>query len=1257
MCTLPIPPISKLSFLLCCYHTHSSPYHRQQTLGCICSSGFTGPDCSQAITPGSGLWEVLSQVPHPNTSRLARMGHTMVHTPGVLLVYAGYSLTYGLLNDLQSYNLSSNTWSLVEVNQLKSSLPSARYLHSAVLHTDAMLIYGGLTEYSADDSLWLFNVTTLRWNKLTSNGPKVAGHTATLAGDDMVIIGGYDRILGFNERSYKYNVVTKKWTSLTTSGPSPKGLYGHTAVYYSTKDIILVFGGYRFRIHSVGASDELYSFDLTTNKWSILQALPSNEPRPKYFHTAAILDDEMVVFGGRSNTTDQLFLASTADKSLLGRKPGGLLSAAAVKASDKVYLFGGFDGQTHSTLFRLTLPVDLCHGITTKENCTAIKTCSWCEVYNVTQGGNDTISTNKSACYSVTSPLPAICHAEPIVTQVVFHNGTDCSAPADRTCGSFYSCSTCLASFPYAGSRPCKWCVRCGTGGKCIKTSQNCDQVHPCGGTRQNQQLSSDKCLANKCEATSCSACLGLNNQCIWTPQLRWIAEVRLGISFQSYAYNWNCWGNLEAADILQITVLSQTPDTCPQPCTAHKSCSACLSSTGADGGWRECVWSETLGQCFSPSYLPLICLAGRCGRVIRGSSASCMGSCLGNNRCSNCMSSYSCGWCGKQGISGEGQCFEGGLHENECLNGRHTCNTTTQVCVDLPEAFKCVCKQGYNDTGHPGICVPVCSKGCLQGRCVLPDVCVCNFGWTSANCSVKCLCNEHGQCANETHLDVCHDCHNHTVGQSCEFCEALYVGDSRNNGTCVSCYDECSHRADVCMNLTQLEYGQSLNLSFEFSEVKHWLQHGPYKIDHEKECLCRNNSNGVKCDSCVSGFFNLDACATGTQILVIRRVSVRALTTPWKIARCIKCKENFMGNPVNSQQCYRKISVMQEFVIGSETAGTGEKEKKPLPYGRAIFYAIYPRFTNVDIRLTIDVFAGAVDVYVTSENDEFTVTLNETDGHHQVNIKYLSRSPGRRKRRATEDDSNNSNDIVDEVIASNAHLNTFTTYNQSHKAHIVRNVRNRLVLTFPHIEHHLRDTRFYMVFIGRDTAGTEGLVYFRQDLSQIDLFVFFSVFFSAFFLVVSVSVFGWKIKQYHTRRRVIEVREHQLETLRSRPFATYSFLCQMKRPQPSCWRVKRDTAAVLLRDSSQVKDHHLRLRDVRERPVIAPVSHEPTADGRASIATVVFQLPGNECSDFQLLLGSALTVVTNQHSLSGGDHNPFSGRKFGTRRTVTFTS
>lgn len=31
-----------------------------------------------------------------------------------------------------------------------------------------MLIYGGLTQNGADDSLWSFNVTSLRWSKVTA---------------------------------------------------------------------------------------------------------------------------------------------------------------------------------------------------------------------------------------------------------------------------------------------------------------------------------------------------------------------------------------------------------------------------------------------------------------------------------------------------------------------------------------------------------------------------------------------------------------------------------------------------------------------------------------------------------------------------------------------------------------------------------------------------------------------------------------------------------------------------------------------------------------------------------------------------------------------------------------------------------------------------------------------------------------------------------------------------------------------------------
>lgn len=126
----------KLSHLVQCPGTHSPNSHQQTQGGCVCADGFTGPNCSQVISPGTALWEVLSDGSNANisTDYLARMGHTMIHGPGVLLAYAGYSITHGLLNDLQSFNLSSNTWSLVEVNQLESSIPSARYLHSAVFY-------------------------------------------------------------------------------------------------------------------------------------------------------------------------------------------------------------------------------------------------------------------------------------------------------------------------------------------------------------------------------------------------------------------------------------------------------------------------------------------------------------------------------------------------------------------------------------------------------------------------------------------------------------------------------------------------------------------------------------------------------------------------------------------------------------------------------------------------------------------------------------------------------------------------------------------------------------------------------------------------------------------------------------------------------------------------------------------------------------------------------------------------------------------
>lgn len=339
----------------------------------------------------------------------------------------------------------------------------------------------------------------------------------------------------------------------------------------------------------------------------------------------------------------------------------------------------------------------------------------------------------------------------------------------------------------------------------------------------------------------------------------------------------------------------------------------------------------------------------------------------------------------------------------------------------------------------------------------------------------------------------------------------------------------------------------------------------------------------------------------------------------------------------------------MQEFVI-SATPGLDDNgvSSSPLPKGATVSYVIYPRYTNVDIRATIDVFQGGIDVFVSTYDRTFAVYLNKTTWTHEIVV-----SDGPRFRRDVGDSSESPNII--NVHAGEEKLNTFVYLHSTSAIIRVRNVRNRLVLTFPYMKHTLSSSRFYMVFLGvgdETHSNTTGIVYFRQDLSQIDLFVFFSVFFSVFFLVLSLCIIAWKIKQFHDRRRIALVQERELVTMASRPFATYSFLTDKSAPR-SCWKIKREHSK---RSLSRKSLFHL--KDASNRPVISPVALQTTGDSRASITSVMFQLPSNECSDFQLSFGTAVTSSINQHSLGVFfGHQLLSGHKINTRQTVTVTS
>ena len=85
--------------------------------------------------------------------------------------------------------------------------------------------------------------------------------------------------------------------------------------------------------------------------------------------------------------------------------------------------------------------------------------------------------------------------------------------------------------------------------------------------------------------------------------------------------------------------------------------------------------------------------------------------------------------------------------------------------------------------------------------------------------------------------------------------------------------------------------------------------------------------------------------------------------------------------------------------------------------------------------------------------------------------------------------------------------------------------------------------TRFYLVLqVLEQEENPEkvayGIIFFQQDQLHIDLFVFFSVFFSCFFLFLAACVVAWKAKQAADVRRARRRHVNEMLHMAKRPFA-----------------------------------------------------------------------------------------------------------------------
>ncbi|CAM1295013.1 MEGF8 (predicted) [Pycnogonum litorale] len=664
---------------------------------------------------------------------------------------------------------------------------------------------------------------------------------------------------------------------------------------------------------------------------------------------------------------------------------------------------------------------------------------------------------------------------------------------------------------------------------------------------------------------------------------------------------------------------------------------------------------------------------------------------------------------------------------ENECLNGHHDCDAKREECIDTLRSFECKCRPGYLPAAD-GTCRPVCSQGCINGTCTEPGVCRCLFGYVGNNCSTQCQCNGHSNCAGPNHLDSCLECHNSTQGSQCETCKPFYVGNPKKHIKCISCKVFCNGHSDLCLSTEFFNMSSvmlsSINLqagvllhSLDMSEVKNMVNAGP---ESEAVCLmCEDNTEGDRCEQCEPGYFRIgdstrDGCRpcqchghsdicdptngenckcqnhTETDPQCNPKTSKNSLQPCWKL-QCSKCKEYFLGNPTNGHQCYRHMFVEKDYCFDPYTQDECSRKPSPLGQGRTVFFAVQPKYMNVDIRIVVDVSEGGVDFFFSAKEDTFVVDVNKSTGVHFASIdekygleigendalddgifrrKHLNRDGGDVVKRSIKlklDDESNVNvterfkeHSLKEIEAGKV-LNKFVRIENPREFIVIRNLRDRLVITVPLEVHDLRSTRFYMVLRGVG-AGSQNLTYgsmfFRQDQPRIDLFVFFSVFFSCFFLFLAICVVMWKFKQLLDQRHAQQRHAEEMKHMASRPFAKLSIIIDDSDPDDVDFMVPPSMYSSPTHPSNHHHHHHhkkgrnkhlvytqttrdpspkIPLLPVEEKFGIRAISVEPTYDGLAAVGTVFVQLPGGNSAPVRLSVGSSLVVMRVFPNNAGG--------------------
>lgn len=196
-----------------------------------------------------------------------------------------------------------------------------RFSHAACVIDNSMYIFGGCTTNATSfNDLWRFDLSNRHWVRPLATGtyPVPKAYTSMVHYKDCLIVFGgwtypslsqyYQNVTMFNEIHF-YSVDTNKWMLINATN-TPPPMAGHSACVKG--DEMVVFGGLvmsAVQNDQIQCSNDLWVLDIPSLSWR-KQITTKPRPSPRYAQSLITLDSERLMLLGGVQTLHNRFVYS-----------------------------------------------------------------------------------------------------------------------------------------------------------------------------------------------------------------------------------------------------------------------------------------------------------------------------------------------------------------------------------------------------------------------------------------------------------------------------------------------------------------------------------------------------------------------------------------------------------------------------------------------------------------------------------------------------------------------------------------------------------------------------------------------------------------------------------------------------------------------------------------------------------------------------------------------------------------------------------